>query len=441
MRARMPGRRAHGSSPAEVSALARAFTSARVAGTGAEAAPTPATTSAAARSRIFTAGAPRPPGASAGVRRRRRGRRSHAATSGKSPLRSQPEPAYQVAGWPFGVRATISWLPAASAHVHDRRGVDHEAAAEPAVVAVVGQVLPRPHDAALAVDARHDALGLADAGGPRDVAVRRVEALEPVEVAAGVEGDALHLGHLQPRLLPLGVGDLEDDPEGAAREHARGAEVLRDGERPVDHQAAAAAAAGPAGGVEVAPLAVVAVVVVDEVPVVQDEAPGALAPRVDRAARERLLRERLQGRAVDAEGDPVVLPREVVLALAHEAAVDAVVLAARLAWLGQRTRTNSRVSPGPKSAWNTRRSKTSSPFSSTACARSSRPVRASVTARRGEVLRLDAPGEGGGRELHGLRRSGGVEGVPHPEPDGGLLAARESGGEEGEGHGGDSSHR
>ena len=58
--------------------------------------------------------APRPRAASAAGPRRRRGRRSQAAASLKSPLRSQPDPAHQLAGRPRGVRITTSWLPPCS---------------------------------------------------------------------------------------------------------------------------------------------------------------------------------------------------------------------------------------------------------------------------------------------------------------------------------------
>ena len=272
------------------------------------------------------------------------------------------------------------------------------------------------------------------------VALRPVEALEAVEVAAGVEGDALHLGHPQPRLLPLGVGGLEDDPEGPAREHARGAEVLRDGERPVDHEAAAAAAARPAGGVEVATLAVVAVVVVDEVPVVEDQPPRALAPGVDRAARERLLLERLEGLAVDPEGHPVVLPGEVVVALPHEAAVDAVVGEPRLAGLAEDQGELPRLARGE-----VRLEDETVEGAVPVLVHGLREHLAAAAPlgddEAGKVGGRDAGGEGGRGHLDRLHRPGRVERVRDPHEDEGPRGARGRGGEDEESEGDGHSHR
>jgi hypothetical protein len=71
------------------------------------------------------------------------------------------------------------------------------------------------------------------------------------------------------------------------------------------------------------------VVVVDHVPVVHDEPPGALDPDVDAARDEGLRGPGLEAGPVGAVGDAVVLPGEVVVPLAHEPAVDLEVVPGR----------------------------------------------------------------------------------------------------------------
>src|SRR5205814_6596858 len=105
-------------------------------------------------------------------------------------------------------------------------------------------------------------------------------------------------------------------------------EVLGDDELPVAPQPTPAAAAALAGRIEVGPFAAVVVVVVDNVPIVDDQAARPLEPDVDGARGQRLFLPRLERRAVHPVGDAVVLPGEVVEAFAHEAAVDAEVFLA-----------------------------------------------------------------------------------------------------------------
>ena len=268
-----------------------------------------------------------------------------------------------------------------------------------------------------------------------------VEALEAVEVAARVEGDALHLVHLEPRPLPLGVDDLEDEPDRPGGEHPRGAEVLRDRERPVDHEAAAAAAAAPAGGVEVAAVAVVAVVVVHEVPVVQHEAPRPLAPGVDGAAREGLLLERLERLAVDPEGDLGRSPtRSRRGARARSGRRRGSRRAAACA--GPRARGGTPAfRPGRSRTGTPAGRRRPSPSSSTAWLRTSWPVRSVGDRETRQVLGRGAPRQRGSRHLHRFRRTGGVEGVGHSQSKADPLAARERGAQDGEAQGSDQSHR
>ena len=109
-----------------------------------------------------------------------------------------------------------------------------------------------------------------------------VDVVEAVEVRAGVEGDALALGDRASAAdVPGLVAELEDQADGAIRQHARAPEVARDAELAVAPDRAAPAAAGGARGVEVGAFAVVAVVVVRHVPVVDDQAARALHPDVE----------------------------------------------------------------------------------------------------------------------------------------------------------------
>ena len=217
---------------------------------------------------------------------------------------------------------SIGRIPAQSGQViplHGR-GVQHHAAAVVAR-AVLGR-LPGTHVAALALHAQGRAGLLLDPHGEQPGAATGevVAALEAAEVAAGVEADALGLP-AHGGIGPGRVAQLEQDPQRAVGEHPRGAEVLGHHQPPVAPQPAAAAAPAGPGRVEVGPLAVVAVVVVGHVPVVDHQPARALEPDVDGAAGERLARPGLETLAVDAVGHPVVLPGEVVVALAHEAAV------------------------------------------------------------------------------------------------------------------------
>src|SRR5262249_44493143 len=84
-----------------------------------------------------------------------------------------------------------------------------------------------------------------------------------------------------------------------------------------------ATAARGAGGICVETFALIGVIVVDHVPVVDNQSVGALGPDVDRAAGEWLAFPRDQCLAVSAMRAPIVLPGEVVEPLAHETAVRA----------------------------------------------------------------------------------------------------------------------
>src|SRR5205823_13256426 len=146
------------------------------------------------------------------------------------------------------------------------------------------------------------------------------------EVLPRVERDALGLAD-------VGIAQFEDQADRTGGQHVRLAEVFRRHQFSLAPQAAAAAPAAFSGRIEVAAFAVVVVIVVDHVPVVDDQAPRSFEPDVDRAGGQRLLLPRLQRLAIHPMGYAVVLPREIVEALAHEAAVDAKVLLPVLARL------------------------------------------------------------------------------------------------------------
>ena len=156
-------------------------------------------------------------------------------------------------------------------------------------------------------------------------------ARDPVEVAARIQRDALGLRDLDARRgrLERRVPELEHQADRPVRQHARGHEVARYGRLVVRPDRGATAAARRLHRIEVGAVAVVAVVVVGHVPLVDDEAVGALDPDVDAAGGEGLFLPDLQVGAVHAVGDAVVLPGEVVVALAHEAAVSLVGVARR----------------------------------------------------------------------------------------------------------------
>ena len=149
-------------------------------------------------------------------------------------------------------------------------------------------------------------------------------ALDAVEVAAGVHGEAFGLGDEDPVGGPRVVGEFEDGADGSVGEDAGGAVVARDIQAAVGPDAGAAASAGGADAIHVHALALVEVVVVVAlvIPAVDDRVVDALAPEVEAAGDEDLLggaRGGLGGErgAVGAVGEAVVFPGEVVETLGH----------------------------------------------------------------------------------------------------------------------------
>src|SRR6185312_5730722 len=135
-------------------------------------------------------------------------------------------------------------------------------------------------------------------------------ALDAVEVRARLERDALHFGNGATLGVPRGIGELEGDALRVAFENAPRLEVARRVELTAVPHAEAAAAARASDVVGIEPFAMIAVIVIAGVPLVDDQAGRALHPHIDAAADRALAFD--QRRAVHAEGDAIVLPREVV---------------------------------------------------------------------------------------------------------------------------------
>ena len=119
------------------------------------------------------------------------------------------------------------------------------------------------------------------------------------------------------------INQLKHHANRTICQHSGIDEIPRNEELPVGPDAAAAAAARRTGGISVDTLAGIGVVVVDHVPVVDDQLRGAFGPDVDRAAGERFAFPGDEGFAVRPVRDAIVLPGEIVEALAHETAVSA----------------------------------------------------------------------------------------------------------------------
>src|ERR1022692_4896120 len=115
------------------------------------------------------------------------------------------------------------------------------------------------------------ALQLADTGGVHEIggiSVDGVAGFIAVEVMTGVERDQFLFGNAGSACGPGFVSKLEQDADGAYGVDARIAEIGGGIELAVDPDSGASIAAGFAGGIEIAALAVLVVVVVHHVPVV-----------------------------------------------------------------------------------------------------------------------------------------------------------------------------
>src|ERR1035441_1062135 len=171
-------------------------------------------------------------------------------------------------------------------------------------------------------------LQFTDTGGVHEIggiAFNGVAGFKAVEVMTGVERDPLLLGNAGAAGGPGFVSELEQDANGAYGVDPRIAKIGGGIEFAVGPDTGAAIAAGFAGGIEIAALAVLLVVIVHHVPVVDDEFGDALDPDIDRAGSERLLRPGFELLAIHAVGDAIVLPGEIVPALADEAPIGLIV--------------------------------------------------------------------------------------------------------------------
>src|ERR1039458_2062209 len=141
----------------------------------------------------------------------------------------------------------------------------------------------------------------------------------------GVERDQFLLGDTGAAGGPGFVREFEQNPDGAHAIDARIAEISGGIELALGPDSGAAIAAGLAGGIEIAALAVLLVIIVHHIPIIDDQLGGVFAPDVDGAGSKRLLRPGFKLLAIHAVGDAIVLPGEIVTALAYEAAVRLVV--------------------------------------------------------------------------------------------------------------------
>ena len=103
-----------------------------------------------------------------------------------------------------------------------------------------------------------------------------VEALKVIQLAARIQGDAQNFRDLRPVYIEWLINQLEHHADRPVRQHARIDEVRRHVELIVRPNTTATTAASSAGRVIVHPFALVGVIVVDHVPVVDDQLRGAL---------------------------------------------------------------------------------------------------------------------------------------------------------------------
>src|ERR1039458_588135 len=123
-----------------------------------------------------------------------------------------------------------------------------------------------------------------NAGGAHEIggtSVDGVAGFKAVQVMTGVERDQFLFGNAGSAGGPGFVSELEQDADGAYGVDARIAEIGGRNELAVDPDTGAPIAAGLAGGIEIAALAVILVVIVHHVPVVDDEFGDALDPHID----------------------------------------------------------------------------------------------------------------------------------------------------------------
>src|ERR1017187_3200392 len=171
-------------------------------------------------------------------------------------------------------------------------------------------------------------LQFADAGGVHEIggiAVNGVAGFEAVEVMAGVERDPFLLGNAGAARGPGFISEFEQDADGAYGVDAGIAKIGGGIKLAVHPDTGAAVAAGFAGSIEISALAVLLVIIVHHVPIIDDQFGGVFAPDIHGAGSKRLLGPGFEFLAIHAVGDAVVLPGEIVAALADEAAVGLVV--------------------------------------------------------------------------------------------------------------------
>src|SRR5262249_30195297 len=111
-----------------------------------------------------------------------------------------------------------------------------------------------------------------------------VTALEMVEILPSIQGDSLDFRNPSATHVPCGVSQFKDEPYRSAGQDAGLAKIGGGIQAIIRPDTVTTAAARATGRVEIAAFAMVAVIVVHQVPIVNDEPRHTLDPNIDSAA-------------------------------------------------------------------------------------------------------------------------------------------------------------
>ena len=153
---------------------------------------------------------------------------------------------------------------------------------------------------------------------------RGEDAFDLIEIAAGIDREALGLGDKDSAGIPGIVGEFEDRTHRAVGQDTGGLVIathIQAGAVP-DAQTAAAAGGGDTIHVHALALVLVVVVVAFVIPAIDDGVADPLAPEIETAGNEHLFAAARGGRGgkrrtVGAMGDAVVFPGEIIQAFGH----------------------------------------------------------------------------------------------------------------------------
>src|SRR6185437_4259727 len=203
-----------------------------------------------------------------------------------------------------------------------RRRTDDDSATE--VPMSIRQSFPGSESSVLLRICEFRVLPFTDADGietRRSATFDCVVAFETIHVLAGIERNTFDFANASASSIPCRIRQLEQHTDRTIGEHPRIHKVRGRIQMATAPNAIATATARASSGVKIPALTVIAMIIVNHVPVVDNQAMDSLDPHIHGTAGQWLLRPGFESLAVHAMRDVVVLPREVIFALAYKAAI------------------------------------------------------------------------------------------------------------------------